>query len=1097
MIDARRTDSDEDDFVLGQSIPSRFEEIVRMHGDRCAIISDRWRPTFFEFNATANRLAHRLVSISPRNADRVAVLMRHDGPLIAAMLGILKAGRVAVVLNPSDPEARLSHALNDSEPACIVTDNSYLALACRLASDGCKVIQFDEVAGESEANPDRIVPSGDLALLKYTSGSTGRPKAVMQPHCNVLHNARRLQIGLGLQPNDRSTLLASLSGGQGLATLWSTLLAGATICPFPVAERGVTGLAQWLEEHRISVWVSPASLFRHFVLTLDSDRRFHFVRAVRLGSESGSWNDAASWRQHFDRQGFFLHTYSSTETGNVTQHRVTSQTPFGEGRLPIGPPVKGMELLLLNPRGSEVAPDEAGEIAIRSRYLSTGYWRREELTAQSFSGSLGPGEVRVFRTGDFARRQADGTLIFAGRSDQRVKVRGFRIDTLEIEEAIQAIEGIEKAVVRSRPVGNEDARLTAFIHVRATHRVEADSIRTTLRRSLPEASIPTEYHFVRHFPVTGTGKIDLCELDQLATASAGSVASSPPATPSELALAEIWRSALKRTASGAPGSSSVDRESNFFDLGGDSLSAAVVAAWVYAETKVQMDLRVFVEYPTLAGFAAAIDRRVVAGERSSASPLVRVSRDAPLPLSFLQERTWRFSRTPEQSAGYTVACLHRLVGPLDVELFRRCIDSVVRRHEVLRTTFGELDGVPVQRVQPVESIEIPIVDLSGEPDAAERADELLRREAQQPFDLARLPLLRFILVRAGDSEHYLLRINHHIISDAWSWRIFFHELAETYEAGAQSSPAPSVEVPRLQYADYAVWQRRTLDRLAPAYQESLCWWKAAFAGAPRPLELPIRRWTGTDAATPDDGLLWWGLDSGVSRRLEAVARSRGATYFMVRLAAFVTQLGWETDSTDVVLGMYATNRTHVETQRMFGFFANLTTLRVRLAPGESFAHRLGVVQHLVGEIQARGATPYEQLCEDLKHEGVTAPEIRAVFGVSDQRAPVRLGDVELTWVNRRVNAMPWGFSLSFDQHNEQNRCNVMFDARKYDPAWVNGFVKRYSNLLDAVSRDPDLICWPEHGTLDQVATLPFDRHPLAFGDPSIGSGAAAARNPDR
>lgn len=1039
----------------GMSVPRRFEQLVRTHGSQLAIISGSWRPTYTELNAASNRLAHRLISGVGDAGDRVALLMRHDGPLIAANLGILKARRVVVVLNPSDPQARLRQVLDDADPSCIVTDSAHHDLAAQLAGDNRRVIGICEIEGESAENPALAVAPGDLAILKYTSGSTGRPKAVMHPHCNILDNARRLAGGLMQGPGDRSTLLASLSGGQGIATLWATLLTGGTICPFPVMERGMTGLADWLDDQQITIWVSSASLFRHFVMTLDGERRFPNVRAVRLASESVNWEDAAAWRRHFTGDGFFLHTFSSSETGNVTQNRITTETPLGSGRLPIGSAVAGMEVLLLDGNERVIELDGTGEIAIRSRYLSTGYWRRDDLTAERYSGESGPSNSRVFRTGDFARREKDGSLVFAGRVDERVKVRGYRIEISEIEESFRHVAGVERAIVRARTVGNEDSRLIAYIVRRAGDQVSSDTIRTALGKILPAAFIPAQMFFLERIPVTPTGKVDRRALDRMVANTDTAPSLRPAMAGTEAVLAEIWKSVLKR--------SEVGGDSNFFDLGGDSLCAAVVAARVHAETGVQMDLRFFVEHPTLAGFAEAIDCRSVGTERETAPSIPRVPRGGPLPLSYLQERTWRFSQTPEQSAGYTVACVHRLIGPLDIDLFRRGISELVRRHEILRTTFAEVEGAPVWHAHPAEPIEIPLIDISGQPDAEARLGELLLQQSAAPFDLSRLPLIRFVLVSIGECDHCLLRVNHHIISDGWSWRIFFQELGAWYEAELAGNSQSFGEEEGAQYADYAAWQRRTLDRQSPAYREAVGWWRELFDGARGPLELPTRQLIGPPNAKPEDGLIWWGLDPNISRRLEVIARARGATYFMIRLAAFITQLGWETHNTDIVLGMYSTNRTQIQTQRMFGFFANLTTLRMRLAPGRSFADRLREVQELVSQVQARSSIPYDQLGEELRQEGTVPPEIRAVFGVSDQRVPVRLGEVELTWVNQRVNTMPWGFSLSFDRYNEASRCSVMFDARLYDPAWVQAFVNRYVALLDEVSRDPEVICWPENG----------------------------------
>jgi hypothetical protein len=317
-------------------------------------------------------------------------------------------------------------------------------------------------------------------------------------------------------------------------------------------------------------------------------------------------------------------------------------------------------------------------------------------------------------------------------------------------------------------------------------------------------------------------------------------------------------------------------------------------------------------------------------------------------------------------------------------------------------------------------------------------------------------LLRFVLARIRADEHWLCRVDHHIISDAWSWQLYFRELAQVYEAKKRGEPPPLPDSAPLQYADYAVWQRRTLDSAGPAYRASVEWWRDLLSGQPREIPLPFRRRWRRRAAEPAEGLLWWGVDSEISQRLDQLGRATGVTYFTLRLAAFVALLAAEGGQSDVVLGTYVTNRNRVETQNMFGYFANLALLRLHYDARRTFLGWTAEVRKMVGDIQAHGEIPYEQLREELRACGVNPPEIRAIFSVTDQVPTVRLGEAELTWLDRRIESMPWGFTVAFDPQNEEHRCRVSFDARLFDPARVRDWVGRFGRLLDAVSREPDL-----------------------------------------
>jgi amino acid adenylation domain-containing protein len=1028
-----------------QSIPGRLSQMAAEHPSRMALFSSTWQATYGELDAAANGLAQILLSRGGGPGDRVALLMRHDTPQIAAAVAVLKAGRVLVVLNPSDPPARLRQVLDDSEPGVIVTDAVNRALAEQLARQSCGVVCFEERSPGPGDEPRILIEPGALAFLTYTSGSTGRPKGVMQTHCGVIDKVRRLNQGIGVRTDDRISLLASLSGGHGTALLWSTLLNGAAVYPFATMEKGVTGLAEWMRDSGITIYSSSASLFRHFVKTLEPQERFPRVRLVRLGSEPAMSDDFAAFQRHFERKCMFMHTMSASETGNITQLRLTGEDRGAAGKLPIGKAVEGVEVLLLDEDGREVAPGETGEIVVKSRYLSPGYWRQDELTGQRYSEAADGGGARCFRSGDLGRRDADGGITFLGRQDYQVKVRGYRIELAEIEEALARRPEVERAVVCARAGPGGDAQLAAYLVIRGGHKCDANALRLSLRDVLPIHMIPAGFICVDALPLTPHGKIDRAALARLAPPPPSRQVEEA-ATETESLLADIWTSVLNL--------SPIGRQDDFFDLGGDSLSAAVVAARLHAAMGVEVDLRVFIEHAKLADFAAVVDA-LQGMERSSTEPLSRAPRDRPLPLSFAQQRTWKYSRTPEEAAGYTVSYGHEIYGPLDAEVLRRSMDCIVRRHEILRTTFEEIEGGPRQIVHAAEPVKLPFVDLSGAADAAEQATRLLKEEARRPFDLARGPLVRFILVRMSREEHRLLRVSHHIITDIWSWKVYFRELAVCYEAISRGDAPPLAESMPLQFGDYAAWQQRVLHQKGPAYKEAVQWWSDYLRDAPPPPKLPFSRRRPREDAVAADGVIWWGLDRAVSQRLGELGREAGATFYVIRLAAFVSLLAYETGARDLVLGTYVTNRNRVEVLDMFGFFVNLATLRLNCNLRRTFREWVGVVRKIVGEIQARAEIPYEQLVEELQCGGVTPPEVRLIFGVSDLHAETNFAGIKITWQERRMENMPWGFTLTFDQHREETRCRAAFDARVCDPALVRRTIERFARFLDEVSRNPD------------------------------------------
>ncbi len=1035
--------------VAEESIAASFERRAASQPRSKAVASGDWQPDYEELNRVADRLACQLHARVGCKGERIALLMRHDSPLVAAVIGVLKTGSVVVVLNPTDPPDRHRAVLSDAQPALVLSDQINREAAVALETNGRRAVCWDDLVSDTggRAPEVRVLPD-DVAFLIYTSGSTGRPKGVIKTHRNVLHNAARVALGMDLQVGDRLILLTSPSGGNGVATLCSTLLYGATLCPFPIMERGVRGLATWIREHEISVFGSSASVFRHFMKTLADGETFPLVRLVRLGSEPVSSDDFTLFRRHFEPGCTLLHTLSSSETGNITQLHLRATDRVSTGRLSVGRAVQGIELHVVDGSGRDVAPGQSGQLIVRSRYLSPGYWGNPKLTAECFGAPPVNGEARNYRSGDTGRFTAEGLLFVEGRNDTRVKIHGYRVELSEVEAAILRQPGVTHAVVAVRAQSNDDPQLVAYLTCEPGSELRRATLQRTLRSVLPGYMVPTVFVLLDEFPFTPHGKIDRNKLAQMAPGPAVRVLRASPMTETELLVARIWSDAL--------GHDHVEKHADFFELGGDSLTAATVVADIYGVLEVEVDLSAFAKHSVLSDFASLLDNLI---KNSGAKPLprlLRASRKSLLPLSFEQERTWRFSQTPAASAGYTIACSHRIVGELNVDAFVECIDYMSRRHEILRTTFEEVDGRPVQTIHRHNSVTVPLVDLSEVADPEEEATRLLKTEARRPFDLARLPLIRFFLVRIRDDEHWLVRVNHHIISDSWSWKIYFRELKLLYEARVRGLEPPLSEFEPLQYCDYAHWQRRALAQDRPAYRLALNSWKTLLAAQPPALQLPFERTAPLAEADPALGLIWWGTGIEASSRLESLQRTLGVSYFVVRLAAFAAALADETGQDDLVLGTYVTNRRRFEFQAMIGFFANLATLRLRCDQTQTFGAWVSALRRTVNETQARSEIPYEQLCEELRKEDLSPPEIRAIFSVSEQTGNMRIGGLELSWLDRRMETMPWGFTLNFDRNDENRRCRADFDARIYDPDRVRAFIGRLVRFLDTASLHPDL-----------------------------------------
>jgi amino acid adenylation domain-containing protein len=588
-----------------QSVPDRFEEIVQKYPDRIAVKTKNFSLTYDALNKTANRLAHALLAFHRREEEPVALLLDHDAPLIAATLGVLKAGKICLPLDPSHPEKRAQYILEDSGTTVIVTDNKNVLLANRLAPNGLHVLNLDNISsGTLTENLGLTLSPDDLAYIIYTSGSTGWPKGVTQSQRTVLHNALKYTNGLHICSEDRVTLLASLGTGQGVPTMFCTLLNGAILYPFNIREEGMTPLGDWLITAEISVYISASTVFRHFTQTLTGLEQFPHLRLVRLGAEQVRKSDVELYRKYFSSECLFGVTLSATESGNYCNYLLDMKTEISGDQVSTGYPADDTKILILDDEGKEIGLDEIGEIVIKSRYLSPGYWRNPDLTRAVFLPDPdGGGPERMYRTGDLGLMRADGRIEHRGRKGARVKVRGFRVELEEIEASLNKHPAVREVVIDATEDESGDTRLTAYIVPNEGQtQTTTVELKNFLREQLPEHMVPAAFVFLEEFPLTPIGKIDrkaLPALHQVVPES--QVTFVQPRTAVENEMARIWIEVLR-----------VDRVSiddNFFDLGGNSLRLAEVSRKLCEALKKQISLIEMFGHPTISSLAEYLTQK--------------------------------------------------------------------------------------------------------------------------------------------------------------------------------------------------------------------------------------------------------------------------------------------------------------------------------------------------------------------------------------------------------------------------------------------------------------------------------------------------------
>ncbi|HSK79529.1 MAG TPA: amino acid adenylation domain-containing protein, partial [Thermoanaerobaculia bacterium] len=730
------------------TLHERFEAWADRTPDAPAVVAPGRELTYRELDVRANRLARHLADRGLGPGDFVGIQLDRSPEMAVALLGVLKCGAAYVPLDPAYPAARIEWILEALSIRCVVT----------------RELMEEDLSHLPAGRLGRRADSGDLAYVIFTSGTTGTPKGVMVRHRPVINLIEWVNGTFGVGPGDRVLFVASLGFDLSVYDVFGLLAAGGSVRVATDEEvRDPERLVRILTEEPVTFWDSaPAALQQLVPLFPEEPAAAARLRLVFL---SGDWIPLPlpdEVRRTFPGARV-------VSLGGATEATVWSNVfPVGEvdpawPSIPYGRPIRNARYHVLDAALTPCPVLVPGDLYIGGECLAAGYIPDPELTATKFIPdpfSRSPGG-RLYRTGDRARSKADGNLEFLGRLDQQVKIRGFRIELGEIESVLLAHAGVRAAVVLARR-GAAGTRLVAYVVPEEGAELTVDRLREAVRERLPEYMVPAAWMLLAALPVTANGKLDRQALPEPAAEAAAEEAEAPRG-PVEEELCRMFGELL-----GLP---PVGIRDDFFALGGHSILATRLLARVRSAFGAEIPLRQIFQAPTVAELAAAIGPRGAPVRGLRPGPLS----EGPFPVSFSQRRLWFVDRLEAGSPYFNIATAVRLDGPLDVARLGRALSEVARRHEALRTVFAEREGEPVQVVLPPAPVALPGVDLSalpGEAEARLRATE----EARKPFDLARGPLLRALLLKLGKDRHALLLVVHHTVADWLSLGVLVREV---------------------------------------------------------------------------------------------------------------------------------------------------------------------------------------------------------------------------------------------------------------------------------------------------------------------------------
>ncbi|MEC1867265.1 non-ribosomal peptide synthetase [Bacillus paralicheniformis] len=997
--------------------------------------------TYRELDQYTNQLAVRLKKKGVAKESVVGVLADRSPEMVIAVLAVLKAGGAYVPLDPDYPEERLRYMLADSGARLLVTGPGLSVSGFAGETLEVNLSSFQAETAETESVCVHT-DGGSLAYVIYTSGSTGTPKGVAVEHRQAAAFLSGMQRQFPLTEDDVIVLKSSFSFDASIWQLFWWMIPGASMYLLPQGwEKDPALMTEaFVNEGVTTAHFIPAmaNSFLDQVEMETEEKRTSLAKTLKhvfAGGEALAPQTAARFARSLPETAV-IHGYGPTEaTVDAAFFRYDHEKDRERMRLPIGKPVPGARLYILDSEKAVQPIGVAGELYIAGAGVARGYLNRPELTEERFLDDPFYRGERMYQTGDLARWLPDGTVEWLGRMDGQVKIRGYRIEPGEVEAALRQIDGVREAAVVARTEG-EETELCAYIEGQ-----DQKTARTELGKRLPAYMMPSSFIEMRDWPVTPSGKLDRKALPA-PDGAAERRAYTAPQTITEMKLAKLWEEVLKYGPAGI--------RDHFFEQGGHSLKATALVSRIAKAFGVQVPLKEIFAKPTLEELAAVIQEL----DESPHAAIEPAEKQDTYPVSSAQKRMYVLQQLEDGGVGYNMPAALKLTGPLDRARLDEVFRQLIRRHESLRTSFETgADCEPVQRIH--DDVPFQLMELAA-------AEDFVR-----PFRLQEAPLFRAALVKEAEESHLLLVDMHHIISDGVSVGTLIREFSELY---ANRMLAPL----RIQYKDYAVWQQAF--KQGEAYNRQEAYWLKQLDGELPVLELPadnarpaVRSFAGDTVSRT--------LDAKTTAGLYKITRDNGCTLYMVLLAAYSTLLARLSGQEDIIIGSPSAGRPHKDLEPVIGMFVNTLAIRTQPAENKCFSDFLKEVRETALEAFEHQDYPFEELVDrlDVVRDMSRNPLFDVMFALQNmERESLTLHDLHLTTIAHDAHKVS-KFDMTLyaaEEDQETIRFDVEFNTDIYQKQTIKKWLSYYIHILHHVIEHQNIHLGDIH-VLDEHETSSF------------------------